>query len=453
MNIQTNNNTNEITWKNCLNNKLNTLNIQKKTILESEKEIVKELFESNYSENPVDKFPKINNKSNFSSEFMDLGYQIRCASKKMHLGKLSDEYPEKSKLKELYFNLKKNKSPPEDNLDRINYKDFKKVGEGYSGHIKKCFSACTFLKFDKDKFGRIDILYFFTYLVKKLNSIENKINLCYYDEVSSGFLLEKNLDAYIKEEFKGFYFKDEISNDIVDYYYLVAQRKFFFFLDPKKTGRIYINDIVCSNLLSEFLEMKEKTSNSESESLWFSKANFFRIYKKYIELDKDRNGMLSKNELIRFRPGLTRIFIDRVFEEYQKYENAFDFKQFIEFCLAMDYKKSHASLHYLFKIFDVNHNGKIDTFIINMFFKQIVKKLLNRNKAEYKVDDIKDEIWDMVKPKNQEYITLEDIQNSPNSDIILPILFDAKSFYDHDQREMPFVDEFIEIEDEYTDYN
>ena len=90
MNIQTNNNTNEITWKNCLNNKLNTLNIQKKTILESEKEIVKELFESNYSENPVDKFPKINNKSNFSSEFMDLGYQIRCASKKMHLGKFSN---------------------------------------------------------------------------------------------------------------------------------------------------------------------------------------------------------------------------------------------------------------------------------------------------------------------------------------------------------------------------
>lgn len=230
-------NTNEISWKNCLVQQLNRLNIPKKSLVENEKEIVKELIENNYSDINNGSFPKISNKSNFSSEFIDLGYQIRCASKKMHLSKLNEEYPEKSKLKELYFNLKKNRSPPDDNLDRINYKDFKKVGENYTGHIKKCFSACTFLKFDKDKYGRIDILFFFTYLVKKLNSIENKINLCYYDEVSSGFLLEKNLDAYIKEEFKGFYFKDEISTDIVDYYYLVAQRKFFFFLDPKKNWK------------------------------------------------------------------------------------------------------------------------------------------------------------------------------------------------------------------------
>ena len=57
--------------------------------------------------------------------------------------------------------------------------------------------------------------------------------------------------------------------------------------------------------------------------------------------------MLSKEELIKFGPGLTSIFIDRVFEEYQKYENAIDFKQFIDFVLAMENRKEPASIQFI----------------------------------------------------------------------------------------------------------
>ena len=52
----------------------------------------------------------------------------------------------------------------------------------------------------------------------------------------------------------------------------------------------------------------------------------WNIYRKYVELDKDKNGVLSKEELIQYGPGLKPIFIDRIFEEYQKHENAIDFK-------------------------------------------------------------------------------------------------------------------------------
>ena len=197
------------------------------------------------------------------------------------------------------------------------------------------FKATTFLKFDKDKYGRIEILAFFHYVVRKTNIEDNKISLLYSDSYCEGFLTDKDLESFIKDEIKQFYFYEDITEDIKEYYLLVAQRKFFFFLDPKRTGKIFINDIITSNILSEFNEMKEKPVNQESANLnnWFSISNFWRIYKKYIDLDKDKNGMLSKEELIRFSPGLTMIFIDRIFEEYQKYENAIDFKQFIDFVL------------------------------------------------------------------------------------------------------------------------
>jgi serine/threonine-protein phosphatase 2A regulatory subunit B'' len=35
-----------------------------------------------------------------------------------------------------------------------------------------------------------------------------------------------------------------------------------------------------------------------------------------LKLDRDKNGMLKKEELGRYSKGLTAIFIDRIFEEY-----------------------------------------------------------------------------------------------------------------------------------------
>ena len=161
--------------------------------------------------------------------------------------------------------------------------------------------------------------------------------------------------------------------------------------------------------------------------------------------------MLSKKELIKYSPGLTSIFIDRIFEEYQRYDNAIDFKQFIDFVLAMENRKDPASIQYIWRTLDVYHNNKIDTFIINMFYRGVIKKLVNRDKGEYRIDDIKDEIWDMIGPKNPNYITLQDVLKSSYSDIVLSLLIDAKAFYQHDQKEMPYIEEFIEIENE--DYN
>lgn len=181
--------------------------------------------------------------------------------------------------------------------------------------------------------------------------------------------------------------------------------------------------------------MKERDTKENVNTNWFSLNNFWRIYKKYIDLDRDKNGMLSKEELIKFGPGLTQIFIDRVFEEYQKYESAIDFKQFIDFVLAMENRSHPSAIYYIWRTVDVYHKNAVDTFIINLFYRQVLKKLDNRQIGGYKIDDIKDEIWDMIKPKNQNYITLQDILASSYGNCVLSLLIDAKSFYLHDQKE------------------
>ena len=145
--------------------------------------------------------------------------------------------------------------------------------------------------------------------------------------------------------------------------------------------------------------------------------------------------MLKKEELARYSPGLTNIFIDRVFEEYQTYEGEMDYKNFLDFVLAMENKKSPQSLQYFWRVIDVFHKGAIDTFVINMFFRAVIDKLSQRIQNDYKVDDLKDELFDMAKPMLPHCIQLEDLVKCGVGDIIVRILIDAKGFYDYDQRE------------------
>jgi serine/threonine-protein phosphatase 2A regulatory subunit B'' len=441
------------TWKTLLTKYIEKYG-KKKTPQEQEEETTRI-----FMEDLKDNTSLISNKTSLPkfffknpTNFSELYLSVRTEAKQKFLFLKSYEIPSKKNLKDLFGALKENISAPKDGTERINYVDFKKVGEKCE-MFQEYFRPSNFLKFDKDKYGRIEIVAFFHYVIKRNNVEEMKINLTSNDFYCEGYLIDKDLEQYIKKEAQNFPFYNDIEPEKQEFYLLVAQRKFFFYLDPKHKGKIYINDIVTSNILSEFHEMNESNfstlSSGEIMLNWFSKENFERIYKKYIQLNIRENGMLSREELIKYGPGLTTIFIDRIFEEYQKYENAIDFKQFIDFVLAMENRKDPASIQYIWRAIDVYHKNAVDTFVINMFFRGVAKKLFNRNIGEYKIDDLKDEIWDMIKPKNQNYITLQDVLASPYGDIVLSLLIDAKSFFYHDKREFGNPGEFDILDDDY----
>ena len=65
------------------------------------------------------------------------------------------------------------------------------------------------------------------------------------------------------------------------------------------------------------------------------------------------------------------------------------------------------------------------------------------------MEDIINEIFDIAKPKVERAITFTDLVNSNSGKIIIPMLINAKDFYDYDQRESGLVlDSVMEIEDD-----
>ena len=66
---------------------------------------------------------------------------------------------------------------------------------------------------------------------------------------------------------------------------------------------------------------------------------------------------------------LTGVFLERVFQECLTYEGEMDYKTYLDFVLALENRHEPQSLHYLFRILDINNKGYLDTFCLNYFFR------------------------------------------------------------------------------------
>lgn len=190
----------------------------------------------------------------------------------------------------------------------------------------------------------------------------------------------------------------------------------------------------------------EQASRVGSEN-WFSVESALRVYGMYLELDSDQNGMLCQWELAKYGSGmLSEEFVARVFEEYQTYRDdsdhrrqEMDYKTFLDFVLAMENKNTTQSIEYLWRLVDIKHNGKIDSSVIRYFFNAIVKMLEQRELDKgIRVEDVMDEIFDMVRPKNPHFITLRDLIDCKMGGTVLNILTDTHAFFNYDNRENLF---------------
>ena len=147
--------------------------------------------------------------------------------------------------------------------------------------------------------------------------------------------------------------------------------------------------------------------------------------------------MLSKTELQAYGTAtLTPTFIDRIFEECLTYGGEMDYKTYLDFVLALENRKEPQSLTYFFRILDVKHQGFLNTFCLNYFFRDILIQMEKLNQDPVKFEDVKDEIFDMVRPLDPLRITLDDLIRSGNGDTVVSILIDLNGFWTYENREV-----------------
>ena len=183
--------------------------------------------------------------------------------------------------------------------------------------------------------------------------------------------------------------------------------------------------------------------------------------RRYLELDADQNGMLSRSELLQYgstksfqqQEGagsglggdgtpqqpirLTRAFIDRVFQECRTFppDGEIDFKSFLDFTTAMECRSTPQALRYFFRLLDVQKVGYLNIFTINYFFREIAQLMRDNGHEVVKIEDVKDEIFDMVKPQHPLHITLDDLLRCNVGHTVVSMLVDINGFWACDNHE------------------
>ena len=244
-------------------------------------------------------------------------------------------------LERLAALLTENTSPTGDGMvdgaDRVDYDSFCAVRGRICQNARPFFTARTFLNFRRDHWGRISAHVFFRHVCRFVALGQTRIELNAYDVLGNGWLREQDLENYLYELIPSLPSLSGLQEKFYPFYVFTAVRKFFFFLDPRRTGKVRVVDVLDSPILAELLDLRgvvstgggeddtaDATSNAVANAeqsapqrsySWFSARNALRVYSQYLDLDTDHNGMLSESELRAYGFGtLTSVFIGRVFQ-------------------------------------------------------------------------------------------------------------------------------------------
>eukprot|EP00903_Cladosiphon_okamuranus_P019399 g17836.t1 len=146
------------------------------------------------------------------------------------------------------------------------YMDFVRVRGMVSGKAAACFKPGTFLRFPRDIRARIPSRVFFKHVYESVTLQKTRLTLHFYDSEGLGFLREQDLENYVYDHIPTMPALRAIHDNFYPFYVFTAVRRFMFFLDPKRTGKISIDTLVRSRVMEELLQLRMAAGPRGSEA-------------------------------------------------------------------------------------------------------------------------------------------------------------------------------------------
>lgn len=292
---------------------------------------------------------------------------------------------------------------------------------------------------------------------------------------------------YMKELLRDHPGLEFLSNhsEFQDKYAITVITRIFYSVNRCHSGRITARQIRRSDLLSAFHQVDEE-EDINKVTRYFSYEHFYVLYCRFWELDHDRDYKITREDLLKYgEQCLSHMIVDRIFDaaprpfgvpneddiedkedgngpssssaskgekspkDYLTYED------FIFFMLSEEDKANEISVRYWFTCIDVDGDGMLNNMEMRSFYALQQHRMQQLGHEYIPFEDMLCQMIDMIKPKNEEFIIVEDFlqeECAPVSGALFDALFNLNKYLQFEQRD-PF-QERQKREDEYeTDWD
>ncbi|KAF3436128.1 hypothetical protein FNV43_RR23220 [Rhamnella rubrinervis] len=219
--------------------------------------------------------------------------------------------------------------------------------------------------------------------------------------------------------------------------------RIFYYINKSGNGCLTLRELKRGNLIAA-LQHADVEEDINKVLRYFSYEHFYVIYCKFWELDTDHDFLIDKENLVRYgNHALTYRIVERIFSQTprkftSKIEGKMGYEDFVYFMLSEEDKSSEPSLEYWFKCIDLDGNGVLTPNELQFFYEEQLHRMECLAQEPVLFEDILCQIVDMIAPKSEDYITLQDLKGCKLSGNVFNILFNLNKFVAFESRD-PFL--------------
>ncbi|KAJ3332146.1 hypothetical protein HDU76_001133 [Blyttiomyces sp. JEL0837] len=214
-----------------------------------------------------------------------------------------------------------------------------------------------------------------------------------------------------------------------------------FYLNPKSgRGRITLREFRRIGFIKMLNDVEAAASSlGANMPSPFSYKDFYVIYCKFWELDRDRDMQLTLSDLEFYgRRALSRAALSRVIECHGCKDKSLDhedegylgFKEFVTFILSVEDKTTDSGLDYWFRVLDLDGDGVLSLLELETFWEHQQIRL----PEHYKIEDFFSMILDLIQPGGS-YLTQMDMKKSrASAGLFLDMLLDCRRHMENVRR-------------------
>lgn len=202
-------------------------------------------------------------------------------------------------------------------------------------------------------------------------AVDYCIKLIQKDKKNVGSLTKTQFIKFVQQISDEFEFIDDLSESIekgkILYCFYLTER-FFVTLDPLKTGRIAIENIIASDLFHFLLKLAAEGNTSPNP---FDDKTALLFMDEFMGMDSDKDGLITKDDILRM-PGtrFTVSFVDRIFDTIAS-SCMTDFGWYFRFKIAYsNLGKPWANILF-FDVMDIDENNELNETEVNYFFHDL----------------------------------------------------------------------------------